>query len=275
MTLILSLASAAPGARPPKELLPTGQSITPVAVPGACFTPLVANTGPHPSYEADGAAAIAVSPDSREMLVLTSGFNRYNGPDGKLVEKQSTQYIFRYAISEKGARRLQTLQVPNSFVGIAWRPGGDWFIVGGGVDDALYTFRRQGSRFVLESKIGLGHKAGLGAHVRPQAAGVAVSPDGRRALVANYYNDSVSLVDLAARKVVAEQDLRPGKIDPAASGVPGGEFPFAVAWTDASHAWISSPRDRQLIAILETPAGLRVTSRVSTIGEPTALLVES
>ena len=84
----------------------------------------------------------------------------------------------------------------------------------------------------------------------------------------------MSLVDLAARKVVAEQDLRPGKIDPQASGVPGGEFPFAVAWTDASHAWISSPRDRQLVAISVTPAGLRITTRVSTIGEPTALLVD-
>ena len=70
-----------------------------------------------------------------------------------------------------------------------------------------------GSHFLNSGKIGLGHKAGLGADVQPQAAGVAVNPDGRRVLVANYYNDSVSLVDLAARKVVAEQDLRPGKID--------------------------------------------------------------
>ncbi len=269
---ILSLAAAAV-AQPAKQLLPTGQAITPIAVPGAQFTPLVTHTGPYPSYVADGAAAIAVSPDKREMLVLTSGFNRYNGPDAKPVDKQSTQYVFRYSIGERGARRLQTLQVPNSFGGIAWLPDSHGFLVGGGVDDALYVFARRGSQFIVASKIGLGHKAGLGADVRPQAAGVAVSPDGKRALVSNYYNNSVSLIDLTTRKVVVEQDLRPGKIDPAASGVAGGEFPFAIAWADASHAWVSSPRDRQLVALSVTRAGLRVTSRVSTIGEPTALLV--
>jgi DNA-binding beta-propeller fold protein YncE len=272
--VILSLTAPATGAEPAEQLLPTGQAITPLAVPGARFTPLVAHVGPHPAYVADGAAAIAVSPNGREMLVLTSGFNRYNGANGKTLGKQSTQFIFRYAIGASGTRRLQTLQVPNSFGGIAWQPNGRGFVVGGGVDDALYLFSRRGSHFVRTSKIPLGHKAGLGADVLPQAAGAAVSPDGRRALVANYYNDSVSLVDLAAGKVVAEQDLRPGEIDPTQSGVAGGEFPFAVAWTDASHAWISSARDRQLIALSVSVAGLRVTARVPTIGQPTALLVD-
>jgi DNA-binding beta-propeller fold protein YncE len=261
-------------AQPAMQLLPTGQAITPVAAPGARFSPLVVNTGSHPSYVADGAAAIAVSPDKREMLVLTSGFNRYNGPDGKVVEQQSTQYVFRYAIDGRGARSLETLQVPNSFGGISWRPDGGAFIVGGGVDDALYVFTRRGPKFVLTSKIPLGHKAGLGADVRPQAAGVAFSPDGRRALVANYYNDSVSLVDLIAGKVVAEQDLRPGKIDASAKGVPGGEFPFAIVWVDGSDAWLSSPRDRQLVQLAIRSGQIRVTNRVATIGEPTAILVD-
>src|SRR5206468_7658592 len=106
------------------QLLPTGQALTPLAAPGANFSPLVVGVGPHPSYVADGAAAIAVSPDKREMLVLTSGFNRYKGPDGKILEPQSTEYVFRYAIGGRGARWLQTLQVPNSFGGIAWKPDG-------------------------------------------------------------------------------------------------------------------------------------------------------
>jgi DNA-binding beta-propeller fold protein YncE len=270
--LLLSFAGSAFAA--PKQLLPTGQALTPTAAPGARFSPLVAHVGPHPSYVVDGAAAIAVSPDKREMLVLTSGYNHFNGADGKLVQAQSTQYVFRYAISDQGARRLQTLQVPNSFGGIAWRPDGRGFVVGGGVDDALYLFARNGSQFIAAGKIPLGHKAGLGADVLPQAAGVAVSPDGRRALITNYYNDSVSLIDLTQKTIIAEQDLRPGKIESAASGVPGGEFPFAVVWADATHAWASSPRDRQLVAISVAENQMRVTARVATIGEPTALLVD-
>jgi DNA-binding beta-propeller fold protein YncE len=277
IALMCSIVSASAGAaaEPSRQrFLPTGQAITPTAAPGAFYGPLVAHAGPHPSYVVDGAAAIAVSPDKREMLILTSGYNRYNGADGKLVPQQSTQYIFRYAIGGGRSRRLQTLQVPNSFGGIAWRPDGRGFIVGGGVDDALYVFELKGSRFAPAGKIPLGHKAGLGADVLPQTAGVAVSPDGRLALAANYYNDSVTLVDLDRRTVVAEQDLRPGKIDPSASGTPGGEFPFAIAWVDAGHAWVSSPRDRQLVAVSITGNALRVTSRVATVGEPTALLVD-
>jgi len=269
-----SLASDYSATPPVKQLLPTGQAITPLATPGARYSPLIVKTGPHPSYIADGAAAIAVSQDKRELLILTSGFNRYNGPDGKVVDPQSTQYVFRYAIETKGARWLETLQVPNSFGGISWRSDGQAFIVGGGVDDALYVFTRRGSTFTLTDKIALGHEAGLGADVRPQAAGVAFSPNGRRALVANYYNDSVSLVDLNARKVIAEQDLRPGKIDASARGVPGGEFPFAVAWASDSDAWLSSPRDRQLVRLVINGDRIRVASRVATIGEPTAILID-
>ncbi len=255
--------------------LPTGQRLTPLAAPGARFEPLVAHTGPNPAYLADGAAAIARSPDGREMLVLTSGYNRYNGADGKTVAAQSVQYVFRYAIDRGGSRWLQTLTVPNSFSGVAWMPDGRGFVVGGGVDDTVHLFAKAGSKFVERTPaISLGHKAGIGAEVKPQAAGIAVSPDGRRALVANYYNDSVSLVDLLGAGVVAEQDLRPGKIDPAAAGTPGGEFPFAIVWADATNAWISAPRDRQIVALSVQGDVLRVTGRIATRGEPTALLLD-
>ncbi|MGL1381475.1 hypothetical protein ACSTIP_00115, partial [Vibrio parahaemolyticus] len=73
---------------------------------------------------------------------------------------------------------------------------GKGFIVGGGVEDTVHVYALGANGFAESAVIKLGHKAGLGAEVAPQAAGVAYSPDGKRALVANYYNDSVSLVDL-------------------------------------------------------------------------------
>ena len=267
----LAIGVSAASAQP----LPTGQMLTPLAAPGARFEPLTARIGPHPGYVADGASAIAVSPDGREMLVLTSGFNRFNGADGKVVPAQSTQYVFRYAIGATGARWLQTLPVANSFSGVAWAPDGRGFAVGGGVDDDLHLFRRAGAGYAEAGPpVALGHAAGLGAQVKPQAAGVAFSPDGARVLVANYYNDSVSLVDVRRRAVVAEQDLRPGKIDPRRAGVAGGEFPFAVAWTAPGRAFVSAPRDRQIVALEVGPAALRVAGRIATRGEPTALLAD-
>ncbi len=271
---LLGCSPALPGQSVAQQL-PTGQSITPEAAPGAQFSPLVTHIGPHPDFVADGAAAIAISPDRREMLVLTSGFNRFVGADDKVVPAQAMQYILRYRIDARGGALVQTLTVPNSFGGIAWQPDGRGFVVGGGVDDAVHVFARQGRSFADIGAIALGHAAGLGAHVKPQAAGVAVSPDGARALVANYYNDSVSLLDLATRRVIAEQDLRPGKIDPGETGTPGGEFPFAIVWTDAAHAWVSAPRDRQLVALNVTATGIAIAHRVATLGEPTALLLDA
>jgi DNA-binding beta-propeller fold protein YncE len=267
-----SAAIAAPDA---PQQLPTGQALTPLAAPGAHFEPLVTHAGPMPDYVADGAAAIAVSPDKARMLVLTSGFNRANDAKGTISLIQSQQYIFVYRIDAKGSTLDQTLMVPNSYSGIAWTPDGKGFIVGGGVDDNVHIFARGTTGFAESGPaIKLGHKAGNGGDVLPQAAGVAVSPDGHRALVANYYNDSISLIDLDGKRLIAEQDLRPGKIDPAARGVAGGEFPFAVVWAGSAHAYVSAPRDRQIVRLGIGADRLSVVHRTATIGEPTALLLD-
>lgn len=264
-----------PAGQAPVQHLPTGQTLTPLAVPGAQFVPLTARVGPRPETVADGASAISNSPDGRRMLVLTSGYNRVNGADGAILPEQSVQYVFVYALEGKGSRWLQTLTVPNSYSGISWTPDSKRFIVSGGVDDNLHVFASRGGQFVGQGQpIALGHCAGNGADVKPQAAGVAVSPDGKRALVANYYNDSVSLIDLDRRVVVAERDLRPGKNDPARRGEAGGEYPFAVVWRDAGHAYVSAPRDREIVALDIGVDTVTIAARLATIGEPTALLVD-
>lgn len=260
---------------PEAQHLPTGQTLTPLAVPGAKFVPLVAQVGPRPETVADGASAISVSPDGRRMLVLTSGFNRVNGADGAILPEQSVQYVFVYALEGKGSRWLQTLTVPNSYSGISWTLDSKRFVVSGGVDDNLHVFASRDGQFAGQGQpIALGHSAGNGTDVKPQAAGVAVSPDGKRALVANYYNDSVSLIDLDRRVVLAERDLRPGKNDPARRGEAGGEYPFAVAWRDAGRAYVSASRDREIVALDIGAETVTIAARIATIGEPTALLID-
>lgn len=273
--LVTAWATALLATTAAAQTLPTGQALSPLAAPGAVFTPLRAGIGPHPDYVADGAAAMAVSPDGRQMLVLTSGFNRFNGPDGKIVKEQSGQYVFVYDLNAKrGARLAQTLRVDNSFYGLAWRPDSRGFYVSGGVDDKVHAFGRDKTGYALQATVALGHTAGNGADVKPQTGGLAVSPDGKRVLVANYYNDSVSLIDTASNTVLAEQDLRPGKIDPEKHGVAGGEYPLAVAWRDNGHAYVGAARDRELVA-LDIGAKITVTGRTPLIGEPTSFLLDS
>jgi hypothetical protein len=98
-----------------------------------------------------------------------------------------------------------------------------------------------------------------------------VSPDGRRLLVANIQNDSVSLIDLATG-AVTEQDLRPGVIDPARQGEPGGTYPRAVAWVSDTRAYVASERDREVIDLRVAAGKLAVGARLRTGGQPVALL---
>ncbi len=216
------LALAAPAWA--EELTPTGQALTPAAAPGAIFQPLNPDLPDDPAFTAGQAAAVALSPDGRTLLILTSGFNRTFGPNGEIIPGRSNEYVFVWDVSGASPVKRQVIAIANAFQGLAWSPTGDRFFVSGGVTDNVMEFLRGPSGFAGARTFALGHKAGLGLLAQPESAGLAVSPDGRRLLVANIQNDSVSLIDLASGAVI-EQDLRPGVVDASRRGEPGGTFP--------------------------------------------------
>jgi DNA-binding beta-propeller fold protein YncE len=226
--LALALLAGRAAADAP-EFTPTGQFITPAATPGATFQPLNPHLAGDPSYTAGQAAAVALSPDGRTLLILTSGYNLVYAPSGDLIPAESNEYVFVYDVSGPAPVQRQAIPVKNTFLGLAWAPSGGRFYVSGGVDDVVYEYRKaavgagvstgpRGSnydlpRFEPGRTFKLGHAAGVGLAVKPSAGALAVSPDGTRLLVANFQNDSVSLIDLTTG-AVREQDLRPGVIDP-------------------------------------------------------------
>ena len=138
-------------------------------------------------------------------------------------------------------------------------------------------------------------------YVQPCAAGVAVSSDGQKLVVANYYNDSVTvftgglgswapLSSLAAdepggRQNPGELDLRPGKAASSpAPGTPGGEYPFWVVIAQpplpadsatTTWAYISSLRDREIDVVNldgKTPA---VIARIPVKGQPNKMTLNA
>jgi YVTN family beta-propeller protein len=232
------------------ELLPTGQSITPTATPGANFQKLNPGQSGHPERFSSDAVSTALSPDGKTLLVLTSGYNQWYDASGKKDLALSTEYIFVFDVTTNVPRRRQAIPIPTAFGGIAWNSEGTRFYVGGGVDDSVRSYAKNADIWAESgSPIPLGHSAGLGLAIKPMAAGVGVTEDGRRLVVANYENDSVSILDLITRKVSVELDLRPGKSDPTKAGTPGGEFPYGVAVRGNNRAYISSVRDRELVVV--------------------------
>jgi YVTN family beta-propeller protein len=265
----LGLASVTHAGLP--DYAPTGQAITPLATPGAVFEPLNPHLADLPNYTAGQASALALSPDGKTLLVLTSGFNRMFGANGRPVMADSNEYVFVYDVSGSTPKQVQVAPIPDSFIGLAWAPLGNAFYVSGGVDDDVLEFTGAPGVMKAGRVFKLGHKAGIGLLARPEAGGLAVSPDGKRLLVTNVQNDSVSLVDLQSG-AITEQDLRPGVIDPAKSGATGGTFPRAVTWTDDAHAYVASERDREIIALTISDAGLQAGARIPTLGQPVHLL---
>jgi YVTN family beta-propeller protein len=285
----LSVLSASAAGRA-DEVLPNGQTITPTAASGSRFTPLNPHLPGNPSYVAGQAVTTAVAPDGKTLLVLTSGYNLVVDAGGNNILSQSNEYVFVYDISHGNAVQKQVLQVPNTFVGIAFAPDGKTFYVSGGQDDNVHVYTL-GSAGWAESgtPIALSHPpnggspagnglfpppSGFGNAVNSQAAGVAVTADGTKLVVANYENDSISIVDTATRTKTAEFDLRPGKIDRVQAGVAGGEFPYWVAIVGNRIAYVSSIRDREVVAV-DIGGAPKVVARIQVQGNPNKLLLNA
>jgi DNA-binding beta-propeller fold protein YncE len=77
-----------------------------------------------------------------------------------------------------------------------------------------------------------------------------ISADGKTLVVANNYNDSVSVIDTAMKVVRYEHDLRPFLAsNEAHNGGVGGTFPYAVVLKGNGTAYVSSDRDREVIVV--------------------------
>ncbi|HLJ46386.1 MAG TPA: beta-propeller fold lactonase family protein [Bryobacteraceae bacterium] len=246
-----------------QTFVPTGKSVTPNAVPNATFQPLNPQAPALPNLDVGQAVATAISPDGKTLLVLTSGYNKFNLPGGTQL---LNEYVFVFDISQNAPVQTQVLGVPNTFNGIAWNPTGTEFYVSGGSDDNAHVFGNSGGAWTEVALIPLGHKSGLGLNNAPLAAGIAVNATGTAGLVANFENDSVTLLDLTKRSAVAEIDLRPGIANAALTGVAGGEYPFGVVIVGNSKGYISSVRDRELV-VVDMGSGT-ISGRIPVRGQP-------
>ena len=281
--------------------LPTGLYVTPTAITGAVQIPLNPGLANYPKFIAGEAVKSVVSPDGATLAILTAGMNSLykawnsSAPNAATVDTAaSTQFIFIYDIS--GANKTapvlkQVLQQNNSHVGLAWN-GNTTLYAAGGNDDAVYVYTRPSAAgsFSLNKTIGLGHytttpttfsgagssrpNKGLGLSVQPNAAGLAVSADGLTLVVANNYNDSVSVIDTASGTVRYEWDLRPGAAhNEGTAGVKGGTFPYAVV-LHGNVAYVGADRDREVVVINTAGTGSFV-ARIQLNGNPNGLALSA
>ncbi len=267
-----------PSAPSAPQMLPnTGQQLTPTAPRGSRFESLNPGLADFPNYTAGQAVTTVTSPDQSTLLVLTSGYNLLNGTGGTTLGQQinadSNEYVFVYDITNSYPVKQQVLQVPNTYTGIAFDPSGTTFYVTGGMDDNIHIYDKGNNPASWAerstSPIALGHKTGNGLAVPPAAAGVALTADGSKLVVANYYNDSISVLNKSSGNwnLASELDLRPGKVDPANSGVPGGDYTLWVSVRKNDTAYVSSVRSRE-IDVVNIAGSPSLLTRIKLKGQP-------
>ena len=257
-------------------ILPTGATITPSAAPGAVFVPLTTSLPDFPVYTPDGAETTAISPDGNTLLILTSGYNLMENSSGNYTGTDSGEFVFVYNISTPSTPvQTQVVFLSNydeTFDGIVWAPNGSAFYVGGGGDDNIHTFTQSGGVWAESgTPIALGHFGDLmqeETETGPTAAILGITADGNTLFVANHETDSVTSVDLVHGVVLQELDLRPGLINRAQTGVPGGEFPYGVAVVGSSTVYVSSVRDREIDVLSLNNGVLSLTTRIPVAGNP-------
>jgi YVTN family beta-propeller protein len=274
-----------------RQALPTGQTISPLNVPGAKVIDLNPGLSELPDFVAGGGITAALSPDQKTLLALTSGHNLVSIATGDKKALFPDQYVFVFDVSGEQPQQKQVIRVPNSFAGIAFDPSGQKFYLGGGKDDNIHIYlQKDGSWQEEGSTVSLDHNGGNGLRRKetlPVTAGLAVTADGQTLVVANIQNDSISIIDLSVEAVKQELDLRPGKIDSVHQGEAGGEYPFWVAIKGSDVAYVSSVRDREIVVVdlgkpsavdssgkSESSAKVTVAARIKVTGNPNRMVLD-
>jgi YVTN family beta-propeller protein len=286
---------------PQPQMMPSGQIITPLAPPGAVFSKLNPGLKDFPSYTVGQAVKTAMSPDGNTLLVLTSGYNRLNDDQGHRVAADSNEYVFVLDLTHGNLRQKQVLQVPNTFFGLVFAPGGNQFYVSGGVDDNIHVFSETNGVWAeTGTPVALGHTPGAGFQQKPMVANLAVAANGEVLVAADISDDAVSLVDLRTRSKVADLGLQSenrhasekgaegddgirsaaekgavsGDASAAQSSAAQGESPFGVAIKGSTTAYISSERDREIDVVdISHPAAPKLVARVPVAGNPNNILL--
>ncbi len=276
-----SALAPAQAASPARQRLATGQYVTPTALRGSVQQALNPGLSDYPNFVAGEAVRSQLSPDGTALAVLCAGQNSLYASDGTVDVANSTQYIFLYDVS--GAHKhspllKQVLRPTNAHVGLVFSPDGSKLYAAGGRDDVVNIFTKSADLWAAAGTIGLNHnKVGIGNGVAPNAGGLALSSDGKTLVVVNNYNDSISVIDTDTATVRYEHDLRPffagneGKV-----GGVGGTFPFAVVVKGKGIAYVTSDRDREVIAIdISSPTAGHLVKRIKLDGNALGLTLDA
>ena len=217
----------------------------------------------------------------------------------------NAEWVFVFDVRGGTPKQKQLINIPNTYHGLLWDPSGTRFYVAGGIDDRVEIFKStttgasaDGTYVPDAPFVLLGHNTPADVPVQQYptgglfsttpinsnpiaqsmfmpfsalAAGLAISPDASTLYVANYQNDSLSIINTSARTVSNEiVFFKPGQKEAI------GEMPYwPVVLSNSKGApmktYVSSQRDGQVLSV--SPSGSFKVIKVG--GEPNRMVLSA
>ena len=217
----------------------------------------------------------------------------------------NAEWVFLFDVRGAQPVQKQLINIPNTYQGLLWDPSGTRFYVAGGIDDRVEVYKStttgasaDGTYVPDAPFVLLNHDQPANVPIQEfptgglfvttpinnnpialdmfmpfaaVAAGMAISPDGTTLFVANYQNDSLSIIDTATRLVTNEiVFFAPGQTTAV------GEMPYwPVVLSNAQGApvktYVSSQRDGQVLSV--SPSGSLKVIKVG--GEPNRMILSA
>jgi DNA-binding beta-propeller fold protein YncE len=184
------------------------------------------------------------SPDSSRIVIVLSGYR----DQGIQVVDRATREV------------VQTIAQPAAFLGAAFSPDGGRLYVSGGNGDVVYEYAWRENAATLADSIVLAPPPGLNSG-RVYPAGLACSRDGARLYVAGNLCDSLLVVDVAKRRVLARH--------------PTGPFPYDVVVGPAGNVYVSVWGGEWIASFAPNTHGdLEARARIPAGRHPSALALD-
>jgi YVTN family beta-propeller protein len=219
---------------------PDGAAITPV---GYRVTPAGQQTN-----LGDLPLAMRLSPDGKTLLVSNDGQGQ-----------QSLQVVD--PATSKVAQTIPYSSPKALFAGLAFSPDGKTAYASGGGSEQIHVYAVSGGQLTEQAPIPLPTINPTGAKINMFPAGLEVTPDGKRLVVADHLADAVSVVDLATNAV---------------STVAAGHTPYGVALTsDGSTAYVTNQGGNTVSVVDLTGAAPTVKDTIQVGTHPNAAVLDS
>jgi YVTN family beta-propeller protein len=217
----------------------------------------------------------------------------------------NAEWVFVFDVRGAKPKQKQLINIPNTYHGLLWDPSGTRFYVAGGIDDRVFVYKSSGGGASADGTYAPDAPFVLLNHDQPAdvpiqefptgglfvttpinnnpvaldmfmpfaavAAGLAISPDGSTLYVANYQNDSLSIVNTATRTVSNEiVFFAPGQ-KTAVGEMPYWPVVLSNPQGGTVKTYVSTQRDGQVLSV--DPSGSFKVIKVG--GEPNRMILSA